>query len=139
MLRERRRQIELLDPDFDPAAVPLESEERRRRYEHSRLEMVRGYADTRECRRRYILNYLGEEYDPSRCELCDNSVDRVTHEHAAETTAPFRLGDTVRHTVWGHGVVQRVEDDAVVVLFEAAGYRTLDPALAVSRGLLSKV
>ena len=59
--------VELLVPDFDPTAVPLESEERRRRYEHSRLEMMRGYADTRECRRRYILNYFGEEYDPSRC------------------------------------------------------------------------
>ena len=139
VVRERRRQVELLDPAFDPTAVPLESEERRRRYEHSRLEMVRGYADTRECRRRYILNYLGEEYDPSRCERCDNSVDGVSHEHAPESTAPFRLGDTVRHSEWGHGVVQRVEDDAVVVLFEAAGYRTLDPVLALSRGLLRKV
>jgi ATP-dependent DNA helicase RecQ len=139
VVRERRRRVELVDPGFDPTAVPLDSEERRRRYERSRLEMVRGYADTRDCRRRYVLNYLGEEYEPSRCERCDNSVDGVTHEHAPQATAPFRLGDTVRHAEWGHGVVQRVETDAVVVLFEAAGYRTLDPTLALSRGLLAKV
>jgi ATP-dependent DNA helicase RecQ len=66
-------------------------------------------------------------------------VDGATHEHAPDASSPFRLGDTVRHSEWGHGVVQRVEEDAVVVLFEAAGYRTLDPALALSRGLLKKV
>ncbi len=29
------------------------------------------------------------------------------------------------HTEWGPGVVMRVEDDRVVVLFEEVGYKTL--------------
>jgi ATP-dependent DNA helicase RecQ len=139
LVREHRRRVELLVEDFDAGAVPLESEARRRRYEHSRLEMMRGYADTRECRRRYVLNYLGEEFDPRRCQHCDNSVQGSTHEQLPPEGAHFRLGDAVRHREWGHGVVQRVDDDAVVVLFEAAGYRTLDPELVLARRLLQRV
>jgi ATP-dependent DNA helicase RecQ len=35
------------------------------------------------------------------------------------------------------GVVQRYEDDAVVVLFDDAGYKTLAVDVVVSRGLLT--
>src|SRR5205085_5270393 len=40
------------------------AQERRRRLASSRVEMLRGYAETSGCRRRYLLNYLGEEYEP---------------------------------------------------------------------------
>lgn len=40
----------------------------------------------------------------------------------------------VRHAEWGEGVVGRCGDDAVTVLFDDAGYRTLE--LVVGRGLL---
>src|SRR5579885_809884 len=66
----RRGRLRLLVPDFDPAAVSLEREERRQAYEHSRLEMMRGYAELPDCRRRYLLEYFGEEYPAARCAYC---------------------------------------------------------------------
>jgi ATP-dependent DNA helicase RecQ len=43
----------------------------------------------------------------------------------------------VSHGTWGVGVVQRYEDDAVVVLFDDAGCKTLAVDVVVSRGLLT--
>src|SRR5581483_2621493 len=59
VIRARRGRLRLLVPDFEPAEVSLEGEERRRAYEHSRLEMMRGYAELLDCRRRYLLEYFG--------------------------------------------------------------------------------
>jgi ATP-dependent DNA helicase RecQ len=42
----------------------------------------------------------------------------------------------VAHEQWGEGVVQRYDDDAVVVLFDAVGYKTLALAVVRERGLL---
>ena len=41
------------------------------------------------------------------------------------------LGARVAHGQWGEGVVQRYDEDSMVVLFDEAGFRTL--ALAVVR------
>ena len=38
---------------------------------------------------------------------------------------PFTPETPVVHTEWGPGVVMRLEDDRVVVLFEEVGYKTL--------------
>ena len=38
---------------------------------------------------------------------------------------PFEVGARVAHGQWGEGVVQRYDDDAVVVLFDEVGYKTL--------------
>jgi ATP-dependent DNA helicase RecQ len=43
----------------------------RRADERSRIEMARGYAEVRGCRREYLLNYFGEEFD-GPCDFCDN-------------------------------------------------------------------
>jgi ATP-dependent DNA helicase RecQ len=42
----------------------------------------------------------------------------------------------VIHATWGAGVVQRVTDDSVTVLFDTAGYKTLVTALVEEQGLL---
>ncbi|WP_230977532.1 RecQ family ATP-dependent DNA helicase [Georgenia yuyongxinii] len=42
----------------------------RERINRSRVEMVRGYAETLECRRRFLLGYFGEPH-PGGCGSCD--------------------------------------------------------------------
>jgi ATP-dependent DNA helicase RecQ len=42
----------------------------------------------------------------------------------------------VEHTEWGNGVVMRVEDDRITVLFDEVGYKTLGIAAVTENGLL---
>ncbi len=127
---------QLVTDDFDPALVPLDSEETRHAYERSRLEMMRRYAELRECRRRYILNYFGEEPDWQQCGHCD-----VDLAHAAVPTraaGPFVVNDKVIHVHLGPGVVERVTADTLTVLFDKAGYKTLSTDLVQQEHLLEK-
>jgi ATP-dependent DNA helicase RecQ len=50
---------------------------------------------------------------------------------------PFAVGSRVAHAQWGGGVVQRYEEDALVVLFDEVGYKTLALDVVRERGLLS--
>jgi ATP-dependent DNA helicase RecQ len=50
---------------------------------------------------------------------------------------PFPLESRVVHPEWGTGVVQRYEDDTMVVLFDDIGYRTLSVPVVRRRGLLT--
>lgn len=59
-----------------------------------------------------------------------------------ESTAPepqFQVGEHVRHEGYGPGEVQRVTEEAVVVLFEKAGYHTLDRERVQEQELLTRV
>jgi ATP-dependent DNA helicase RecQ len=104
------------------AGVAADRRERHRRYAQSAVEMMRTYAETTDCRRRIILELLGEEH-PRRCGNCD-SCDRG--DSADRGARPFRLGSRVRHPDWGTGTVQLYdEDDRVVILFDEVGYKTL--------------
>jgi ATP-dependent DNA helicase RecQ len=138
-----RGRYRLLVDDFDETAVPLEREEQRRAYERSRLDMMRGYAELRECRRRYILNYFGEDSEWERCGRCD-----VDAQHAASGTgsaahtdpvAPFAIHDRVVHASLGEGVVQRVSGDTLSVLFDKVGYKTLGTDIVQEQHLLRKL
>jgi ATP-dependent DNA helicase RecQ len=140
LAEQKRGHVRLRVPDFDPQAVPLEHEEHRRAYERSRLEMMRGYAELRECRRRYLLNYFGEEPEWERCERCD--VDLRTPCAAAaprRSIGAFTIGDRVQHAALGEGVVQRVTADTLTVLFERAGYKTLSVDIVQEQALLHKL
>ena len=95
--------------------------------------MMRGYAETGDCRRRYLLNYFGEEYGPP-CGHCDNCEAGQVAEQPGVT--PFPLESRVRHATWGEGLVLRYEGDKVVVLFDEVGYKTLAVPLVPSEGLL---
>ena len=150
IVSNRRGQIQLIVPDFNPSEIPLDREEQRRHYERSRLEMMRVYAELNDCRREYILNYFGQEYDSDHCDMCDNDVLESTRtgtpadEDGADvlidsSPAPFMLGDLVVHDAWGEGEVQRVADDSVTVLFQESGYKTLALAIVQERQLLQKV
>ena len=78
--------------DVPPAQVAKAAAERRelqRQYARSAVEMVRTYADTTDCRRRIVLELLGESH-PQRCWHCDN-CDRGRSIGLA-TTARSRSG-----------------------------------------------
>jgi ATP-dependent DNA helicase RecQ len=98
---------------------------------------MRGYAETTECRRQFLLGYFGEQLDRP-CGNCDNDTDDTPPRAATavEADVPFPVGTPVEHTEWGPGEVMRLEDDRLVVLFEEVGYKTLALAAVVEHGLL---
>lgn len=106
--------------DRSPAAV-LEALRRHREHaaalKRSRVEMVRTYAETTDCRRRVLLELLGEEHREA-CGACDN-CDAGTSRDVAE--ARVRVGQPVAHTAWGPGTVSLVEPGRVTVLFAERG------------------
>ncbi|MGE5636864.1 MAG: RecQ family ATP-dependent DNA helicase [Nocardioidaceae bacterium] len=110
-----------------------DAEADRRRFDRSRVEMVRAYAEHPYCRRSFVLSYFGEPH-PGSCGNCDNcDAGRGEAEAASE---PFGVGARVAHEAWGEGVVQRYDGDGMVVLFDSVGYKTLSVALVEDRGLL---
>ncbi len=119
--------------------------ERQRRMGRSRIEMMRGYAETPSCRRQYLLGYFGEQLDEpcGRCDVCERDDDRHAGAGQRESStapghrAPYEPNDRVRQTEWGTGMVMRVEEDRLVVLFEQVGYKTLSMAAVQESGLLA--
>jgi ATP-dependent DNA helicase RecQ len=110
-----------------------EAEEKRRTFDRSRVEMMRGYAETDDCRRAFILSYFGEPF-ASPCGRCDNC--EAGRSDAPRADVPFAVGSRVAHASWGAGVVQRYDDEAVVVLFDEVGYKTLALDVVHERRLL---
>ena len=105
----------------------------RRSFDRSRVDMMRAYAETDDCRRAFILSYFGEPFEPP-CGRCDNcEAGRVP---APPADVPFPVGARVAHGQWGEGVVQRYDDDAMVVLFDEVGYKTLALEVVRERALL---
>ncbi|OUL32147.1 ATP-dependent DNA helicase RecQ [Nostoc sp. 106C] len=110
------------------------AQQRRQQFMRSRLEMMQNYAQLRDCRREYLLNYFGEPVD-KKCKFCDNCQSGITVEEA--TFQPFPVNSYVIHTNYGTGQVMRYEADKMVVLFEKVGYKTL--AVEIVQGLLKQV
>ncbi|MFA9431027.1 ATP-dependent DNA helicase RecQ [Egicoccus sp. AB-alg2] len=128
--------VEQLDDAPSPRAAvdaALERDQAQQRYEESRLEMMRAYVETDGCRGRFLLNYYGEHLD-DLCGHCDRCSAGVRDPHPRDV--PFPLESRVRHPKWGSGTVTRYEDDKVVVLFDAGGYRTLSVTHVLEHELL---
>ena len=125
---------EIAEGEHADGAAPqaVAAQERFREYERSRAEMVRAYAELRDCRREFLLNYFGEQREEP-CGFCDNCDRGLVVEDVAH---PFELGSRVRHGDWGEGLVERYEGDKMVVLFDGAGYKTLAVELVEQRDLL---
>ena len=117
-------------------AAAAAAEEKRHSFDRSRVDMVRAYAETETtCRRAFVLSYFGEPFDPP-CGNCDNCLAGRVAAAPAPADLPFAVGARVRHAEWGTGAVQRYDDDAVVVLFDEVGYKTLALDVVVARALL---
>jgi ATP-dependent DNA helicase RecQ len=120
-----------------PAGAAREAVKQARRRQsltRSRVEMMRGYAETTGCRRQYLLAYFGEQV-PAPCDACDNCLSgEVPPSHPRATVDDDMAVNTpVHHASWGDGVVLSVdvpeEGDApatITVLFGSVGYRTLN-------------
>ena len=111
----------------------LANYETKKSYDQSKLAMMLQYAETTSCRRRFILNYFGEDFNRTNCGACDSCL-RALRAGVGEsaTTGGFKMADVVRHKKFGTGTVERAERDLVTVLFPTVGYKTL-LASAVSR------
>lgn len=145
--------------DAPPRATAVreaaEAQEHRRHFDRSRIDMMRAYAEDRSCRRAVLLSYFGEPFEPpcGACDLCeaatdaDATVDAAAADAAADAAAaqepdaerPFALGSRVRHGQWGDGSIQRYDGEAVTVLFDDVGYKTLALAVVEERQLLRAV
>jgi ATP-dependent DNA helicase RecQ len=122
-------------PPEEAAAAARELAEHHERVDQSRVEMMRGYAETTDCRRQFLLGYFGEQLDEP-CGNCDSCSAGTSTDHSDEADAPFPPETPVVHTEWGPGIVMRVEDDRLVVLFEEVGYKTLALATVTENDLL---
>ncbi len=112
----------------------LANYETKKKYDQSKLAMMLQYAETTGCRRRFILNYFGEDYAAETCGACDNCLQG----HRVPTSSGYRIADVVYHAKFGQGTVERAEKDLVTVLFPNVGYKTL-LASAVSREPAQKI
>ncbi|MFL5674816.1 MAG: RecQ family ATP-dependent DNA helicase [Chloroflexota bacterium] len=133
--------VRILDGDERPVARVVRDavagQDRRRAIEKSRVDMIRGYAETSGCRRAFLLGYFGEPFDPP-CGACDRCLAGRVPERATAThdVAAFSVNERVRHVTFGTGIVTAVEPDRVTVAFDAVGYRTLAVETVEDRGLL---
>jgi ATP-dependent DNA helicase RecQ len=104
----------------------LANYETKKSYDQSKLAMMLQYAETTSCRRRFILNYFGEDFDTVNCGACDNCLRALRRGVDVQaTTGGFRIADVVSHPKFGIGTVERAERDLVTVLFPSVGYKTL--------------
>ena len=108
--------------------------ERRREMVRSRIEMIRGYAGSTDCRRRILLGYFGEQRT-GHCDRCD-SCEAGTSQAVGRDAAAMGGQEEVRHPRWGEGVVLSAEHDRVTVLFAEHGYKTLALDAVRERDLL---
>jgi ATP-dependent DNA helicase RecQ len=130
--------LDYLDPDLPTEHAvqrALDAAEVHQLLTRSRIEMMRGYAETTGCRRQHLLGYFGEQKaDPcGNCDTCEAGTAQQQPAHDGE----FAPNNAVRHVEWGRGVVMSIERDRLTVLFDKVGYKTLSLAAIHEHQLLS--
>lgn len=124
----------------DAVAAVRERDAAEERIRASRIEIMRGYAETVRCRRRALLEYFGVAAE-ERCGRCDRCDAAPTEAEPAAVTAidpdveTVRVDSVVEHDEWGTGTVMAVEADRLTVFFPDHGYKVLARA-AFDRGIL---
>src|SRR3954451_16246556 len=63
--------VGVADVPADAVLRAAESEEMRRSFDRSRVDMMRAYAESNDCRRAFLLSYFGEPFEPP-CGRCYN-------------------------------------------------------------------
>lgn len=113
--------------------------DRSERINRTRVEMMRGYAETRDCRRQFLLAYFGETL-PGPCRNCDRCDDIAGRQPVGEprASADWAIGAAVHHRQWGAGTVISADDHRLTVLFDDYGYRTLSLAAIAASGVLTR-
>jgi len=135
--------VRYADDGPDPGQAVKEAvavAERHQRHVRSRLDMLRGYAETTDCRRQHLLGYFGEELDGpcGNCDTCDAGTAATAGTRDAGG-GEFPRDSTVDHPEWGRGVVMSVESDRLTVLFDDEGYKTLSLDTVRDNDLLTRV
>jgi len=112
----------------DAVSAVRERDEAEERIRASRIEIMRGYAETTHCRRRALLEYFGVE-SPAQCGSCDRcdtgAVAPVDEAAATADDDGIRIDSTVEHGEFGTGTVMAIEDDRLTVFFADHGYKVL--------------
>jgi ATP-dependent DNA helicase RecQ len=126
-----------LDAGAETIDAVVERAEAHRSLQQSRVDMMRGYAETERCRAECLLGYFGEEQD-DLCGSCDNCREGVATEPSRNGDTPYPLRSQVRHEEFGTGTVTDLEEDRITVLFDDVGYRTLALEVVTEQGLLER-
>ncbi len=125
----------------DIAIAAVAQQERRRAVEQSRVDMIRGYAESPGCRRAFLLGYFGEPFQPP-CGRCDRCRALAAGDARPEPAprfaedAPFTINDRVRHVTFGGGTVTGMEPDRITVVFDGVGYRVIARSVIDRGGVL---
>lgn len=119
----------------ESAEEAAREQQRRREWNALKLEKMRAYAEVRGCRRAYLLNYFGEDFSGG-CGYCDNCESGAAEAARREQPGRFAPKSRVIHKLLGRGVVESVEGDRIVVLFDNSGRRTLSLKAVREHGLL---
>ncbi len=130
--------LEYRDPEVDPGQAVergVAAAEAHQRLIRSRIEMMRGYAETTGCRRQFLLGYFGEQLEQP-CGTCDTCI-AGTAEALSAGDGAFAVNSVVEHGEWGRGIVMSTDDDTVTVVFDDHGYKTLSTPAVVEHGLLT--
>jgi ATP-dependent DNA helicase RecQ len=129
--RDAVRYADDAPPPDEAVEAAAQQAERQVRRDRSRIEVMREYAGTRGCRRRFLLGYFGQELD-GPCGRCDEGLPTADAQ-----ASEYPPNSPVRHEKWGHGVVVHHEDDRIMVLFDEVGYKTLSLAALNGTGILT--
>ena len=121
----------------EAAVAAKEMQEQQEQAKRSRIDMMRGYAETRDLPPCHLLGYFGEEFEPP-CDACDNCRSGAAMQERS-SEEPFAINSRVEHTAWGTGTVLRYEGNTMTILFDTGGYKMLATEVVVEQGLVRSV
>jgi ATP-dependent DNA helicase RecQ len=122
----------------DAAEKVVRDQEEYRQYRIARVDLMRDYAQTTECRRQYILNYFGEITDEicNHCDNCNAGLSQQRRREEQRDEHPFRVKARVVHKKYGTGIIMRYDGESVVVAFDEAGPKELNTKFVIDHALL---